>query len=206
MAEEAGSPPPVTPPPELIMCAPRPTRSGFTLIEAIVLLAILAVMAGFLVPVIGRPAESGQRVRAERDMRRVADAFRAYHRDTGQWPSNGPLNPRGNLAQELTWFPCLYQDVHSHAGWSGPYLADGIEDEVFGRIVARPQCAAPRGLVDPWGRPYLVYYFGKRRTGDRGGIILVCEGPNGAMDTAPAGAWAEVPQGDDLVLLIARWS
>lgn len=88
-------------------------RKGFTLIELMVVIAIIAVLAAVVTPQIFRQMAKGRRASAEAFYNSVKTAAHAYFSDTGQWPPNGAAgiaafstNPGGAVANS----------------WDGPYI------------------------------------------------------------------------------------
>ena len=61
-------------------------NNGFTLIELAVVLAIIAVLAAVLTPMVTGYLDQARIVRAQADTRTIADAIKLYNRDTGRWP------------------------------------------------------------------------------------------------------------------------
>src|SRR5690242_15861806 len=59
---------------------------GFTLIELAVVLAIIAVLAAVLTPMVAGYVDQARIARAQADVRTIADAVKLYQRDTGRWP------------------------------------------------------------------------------------------------------------------------
>ncbi len=59
---------------------------GFTLIELAVVLAIIAVLAAILTPLVSNYLDQARVSRAQADMKTIADAVKFYQRDTGRWP------------------------------------------------------------------------------------------------------------------------
>jgi prepilin-type N-terminal cleavage/methylation domain-containing protein len=59
---------------------------GFTLIELAVVLAIIAVLAAVLTPMVTGYLDQARTARAQADVRTIADAIKLYNRDTGRWP------------------------------------------------------------------------------------------------------------------------
>src|ERR1700739_4078659 len=59
---------------------------GFTLIELAVVLAIIAVLAAVLTPMVSGYLDQARVARAQADVRTIADAVKLYNRDTGRWP------------------------------------------------------------------------------------------------------------------------
>ncbi len=105
-----------------------PSRdAGLTLIEMIVVLAIIALVAALIVPsVIGRPDEARVTV-ARADLKAIGAALRLYRLDNGQYPTTE--QGLGALTTKPTTAPV-----------PADYPADGY--------LAQPP-------VDPWGRPYV---------------------------------------------------
>ena len=59
---------------------------GFTLIELAVVLAIIAILAAILTPMVTGYLDQARVARAQADARTIADAVKLYQRDTGRWP------------------------------------------------------------------------------------------------------------------------
>lgn len=102
-------------------------RAGLTLVEMIVVLAIIAVVAVLIVPnVIGRPDEARVTV-AKTDLKTIATALRMYRLDNGDYPTTeqglAALASRPTAAPEPRAYP------------AEPYLTE-----------------VP---TDPWGKPYV---------------------------------------------------
>lgn len=187
------------------MSSPGSPR-GFTLIEVALLVTILMLLAGVVVPIVRHEVGNARVLRAESDMKVVADAFGRHLAHTGAWPSNEDRSQWGNLTEELAGFPCLYQNVFSKPGWSGPYLSVGVKQGA-GWSIARPATAegASGGMVDPWGRLYLLHSFAKRDAmGAGGGIVLFTCGENGRVDSTRQDIADGAPKGDDLIQVVTR--
>lgn len=63
----------------------RDTR-GFTLLEIIVVLAVLGALAAILSPTVFRYLDDGNRTRTQADVTTIARAIQAMHADTSRWP------------------------------------------------------------------------------------------------------------------------
>jgi general secretion pathway protein G len=61
-------------------------RNGFTLIEIVVVLAIIGVLAGILVPMVKGYLGSAQERRAEQDTQALSEAILAFNKDTARFP------------------------------------------------------------------------------------------------------------------------
>jgi prepilin-type N-terminal cleavage/methylation domain-containing protein len=70
-------------------------NAGFTLLEALVVLAILAVSVGLLLPAVQRAREAAARASCANNLRQVGQAFHRYDRDHGRLPPGiGYLPPK----------------------------------------------------------------------------------------------------------------
>lgn len=101
--------------------------AGLTLIEMIIVLAIIALVAALVVPsVIGRPDQARVTV-AQADLKAIGAALKMYRLDNGQYPTTD--QGLAALAQKPT---------------TAPVPANYAADAYLARTPA-----------DPWGRPYL---------------------------------------------------
>lgn len=109
----------------------EPTESGFTLLELLVVLAIMGLLAAIVGPQVIKYLGSSRSQTAQIQVKNVAAALELYRLDAGSYPS-----PDQGLAALVT-------APASAPAWNGPYL---------------PQASA---LVDPWGQPYRFAAPGK---------------------------------------------
>jgi general secretion pathway protein G len=102
------------------MTRPDPTpgsgrAGGFTLVEVIVVIAILAILAASLAPLVAAQIDQARRDATESHLESLADALRAYQRDTNAFPPDTG-DPVADLGE-------LETDTLGKSGWSGPYIA-----------------------------------------------------------------------------------
>lgn len=136
----------------------KSSEAGLTLVEMIVVLAIVALVAALIVPnVIGRPDEARVTV-AGTDLRTISAALKMYRLDNGRYPTT---------EQGLAALVEKPRTPPAPSNWS----AEGY---------------LPDLPVDPWGNPYLYRSPGRNggfdlmshgRDGKAGG-----EGPDGDLD------------------------
>ena len=168
-------------------CRPILTQaSGFSLTEVVVAVAILAVLAGGMTPLVFNQIEKARRTRAMREISILSEAVMTFREDVKTFPdrrngqpaqlgylvTSGSLpgglgrwgGPSGRVADHLldnTPAGATYP-VAGIAAWRGPYLVDDFED--------------------PWGRAYVLSVAGMRGTpGVRGWVLSA--GPDGQLDT-----------------------
>jgi len=128
--------------------------TGFTLLELLVVISIIAILAGLLLPALGRARQQAQAVVCLGNVKELAVAWHLYALDVRDWLSpaesiaNEPTAPRwveGNLSHvsatpsDLTNRSLLLQPG---PGRLGPYLAKA---EVF-------HCPGDDSRTTAWGR------------------------------------------------------
>jgi general secretion pathway protein G len=129
---------------------PHQRQRGFTLLELLVVLAILGLLIGLVAPAALRQLESSKEKIAHQSIERIAGVLDIYKLDVGAYPTT----EQGLLA--------LIAPPSGVTRWNGPYLK--------GENV--PQ--------DPWGRPFIYHNPSQRagheydlyslgRTGQPGG-------------------------------------
>lgn len=64
-------------------------QAGFTIIEMLIVVTILAMMAGVLVPVLQEGQATARDSRRMADLRSVQSALADFHRDNGEYPDTG---------------------------------------------------------------------------------------------------------------------
>ncbi|MGH7533421.1 MAG: type II secretion system major pseudopilin GspG, partial [Gemmatimonadales bacterium] len=102
-------------------------RSGFTLIEILVVITVIAILASLVAPEVFRNVGDARSTEAKAQMESFALALDTYRLDNLDYPSTA--QGLVSLVQAPTGPPMP-------VNWRGPYLRRGVPN-------------------DPWGRPYI---------------------------------------------------
>lgn len=107
-------------------------RRGFTLVEILVVIAIIATLASAVVLTISRKPEEAKVAKAKGDIAQLESVLEVFRIDMGRYPSDE------EGLQSLITAP----DTEDATRWKGPYLK--------------------RLEKDPWGRDYIFVTPGER--------------------------------------------
>ena len=163
------------------------SRKGFTVLEILVVIAIIATLAGISAPLIIRPINKGKDARALQQMRSIETALFDYQDDHhGIYPlRNGfTINSTATIpddmfttasAQGIYVIGVLHGAIGQDIGGSALDNRDGkvyltvkettleAGDGVITATVTSPSGTFPSGtLLDPWSRPYHVIIDGDK--------------------------------------------
>jgi len=112
-------------------------RRGFTLIEVMVVIAIIGILAALIVPKIMSRPDEARRVAAKTDIRTITDALKLYRLDNGRYPTQE--QGLQALVQKPTvepvpanWKDGGYLERLPNDPWGNPYeyLNPGVHGEV----------------------------------------------------------------------------
>jgi prepilin-type N-terminal cleavage/methylation domain-containing protein len=194
---------------------------GFTLIELAVVLAIIAVLAAVLTPMVTGYLDQARVARTQADVRTIADAIKLYQRDTGRWPvyaSSGDYSSgtvAGGGGNKLIGGNTGSTPANGTATWnaSSVIASSSLETYVNGNFTgvsttnAFPK-AGYRGPYlgtvdsDPYGQRYIL--TASDLAGSTNHAFVISAGPDGKLDTTmdqPATGQFVVGN-DDIVSLI----
>jgi general secretion pathway protein G len=142
---------------------PRPGgREGFTLIEILVVIAVIAMLAALVAPNVFQHVGTAKDATARSQIELLGAALDAYVMDNGHYPTTD------QGLQALREQPTI-QPLPSN--WRGPYIRKAV-----------PQ--------DPWGSPYIYLSPGEVNPGSYDLISLGADGePGGEGDNADIVSW-----------------
>ena len=182
----------------------RHSQTGLTLIELMIVVAILAIVSGFMVPLVSRHAALARGTAAKANLVEIRNAI------VGTVDKPGFLNdvgrPPNSIAELIdTTAPSGVSPFNRDTGlgWRGPYLVAGGSS-----------------ILDPWGNAIVIQrlevkngnvYLNGATTpisstalpdGDYSRVIS--GGPNGRIDVSATDLLLSGGRADDLVLYLSR--
>lgn len=145
----------------------RPRR-GFTLLELVIVIAIIAVLASVVAPNLVRHAGDAKVQAARSQIEMLGLALEAYHLDLDDYPRSA------DGLEALRVRPAEVSDTEI---WRGPYIKRDVP-------------------TDPWGRPYVYRYPGLVDSTTFEILTLGRDGiPGGTGDDRDMNSWENAPRG-----------
>jgi len=174
------------------------TNKAFTLVEVIVILAVVSILVAIVTPTVLKYIAEAQQSRAEEDVRSISAVLNDLIKDTGQYPGSklpvvgatqttficGPGTKLGtpwgdgNTCADITLH--LVENDPSQDGNVGVGSGDY-------RTTGRRKFKGPYVQVineDPWGNAYQIN-ASTLIGGNTSPTWIISAGPNGTFDTAP---------------------
>lgn len=198
------------------MTVSRPARAaGFTVIEIVVVLAVVAAMSAILVPMVSSYVEDGRRQRARGDLRAIGEAMNTVHRDLGVFPVFRDGSKRALVADST--YAVLEGPGNTptlNSSWQNNYdSGNQVVGALSNQLVQNGPGYPSQGRFswrgpyiddlapDPWGRSYLVNAENLMPNQSESGYVLSA-GPNGQVETdfeIDRMSASTTPGGDDLL-------
>ena len=200
---------------------------GFTLIEAAVAIAVVAILSGIIVPLVVKNVRDSQIARARNDVQVIAGIIGTQYKDTGGRPSAAGVGG-STAAANQGWFSGTAVPV-AGVGGTTTYVATNTFTNLFtsapvplaqtmfglGLLVVATDEVAYKGpymsqadalKTDPWGNPYIILGYNAGSQAVNGPIYVFSGGPDkltvaaNATNAVPPAVWnTDTTGADDLV-------
>ena len=136
-------------------------RSGFTLIEILVVIVVIAILATLVAPNIFQHVGAAKSATAKSQIEMLGAALDAYRLDNGTYPAT-------QQGLEALW---ERPSVDPPANWRAPYLRKPVP-------------------LDPWGRAYIYLYPGQANLNGYDLVSYGADGkPGGEGEDADIASW-----------------
>lgn len=151
------------------VCVSR-ARRAFTLLELLVVVAIIGLLMGIILAGVGAVKEGARRARAKLEAQSVIEAIQQYRTEFGHWPGQD----ENNLGADAVYA--------TEAELKPVYLAltNNARDRAYIEIPKGSSSRCGCVFLDPWLRPYAVImdYTGN---GELEQVSLTLDSPAGCM-------------------------
>lgn len=184
----------------------RSGRGGFTLIELMVVIAIIAILVGLMFVALTKAKESANRAKAKVQVKQLEKAFVEYHDEYGEWPKGMTTydsDPKegGLTGIELEEKCALMLAGKATEGTDGKTYNDR-EIKFLPSVEIRMSDDgdySKRGYLDPWGHCYKYMMD----FNDDGELLVQFSNATGGGDKSvkvnghEVGVWSRGPDGID---------
>lgn len=163
-----------------------PSNRGFTLIEIVIAVAIVAIFAAAISPMVFRHLEDAKVGKAQNEAETIATAVLNYYKDTGAWPYTNANGPAGNAIDRVISSTSVATGTGPNAGtnagaWGtygntkqlGDYLYYNNPDDdsrvdgsaadqanqdwpITGKFAWKGPYVESYEILDPWGNAYVL--------------------------------------------------
>jgi prepilin-type N-terminal cleavage/methylation domain-containing protein/prepilin-type processing-associated H-X9-DG protein len=151
------------------------SKSGFTLVELLVVIGIIAVLIGVLLPVLSSARKSAQSTKCCAALREIGNAFKMYALDNNQYYPPMRCQYIAANPYKVMFGGDMYQPVGGAQTYWMYFLAKYVSKQKFG-VGATPEEISRALNSVLWGCPNFVPVSSTNATISVGGIAVVYSG------------------------------
>lgn len=144
--------------------------SGFTLVELLLVLAIIGVLLGLLLPAVQAAREAARRAYCQNNLKQLAAAIHHYESAMRQFPPSATISIIGSINTNSSWsihgriLPYLeqahlYQQVDLNVGWDDQAVLSGLKIPIFS-CPSDPYANTPRDVSPKLASPLFPTTYG----------------------------------------------
>ena len=194
----------------------RTRENGFTLVEVVVVIGVIAILAAVLTPYITKYLEDSKTAKAKNETQVIGAAVAIFYKDVARWPNwvdaQASAVVYGGLYTGGT-APTAALFSATGTGWAAIGAANWNQLDTHlitnGAVAPNHNYVTTGDLrwngpyatvlpLDPWGRSYIINATQfVQVAGANVPVWVMSAGPNGTIDT-PIAAATTTPTGDDV--------
>lgn len=197
---------------------------GFTLVEVVVVLAVVLLLSSIAVPLVTNYIEDGRRTRATAEVKVIAGALTNVYKDYGKWPARDNAGTDNTLYVLYSGSALPATNPFTAAHTFNTWALDGTHGDVLDNQLLKntpkgaaggaypitgqfqwrgPYLAGSMGN-DPWNRPYIINVLSGHSTNATNykRLFVLSAGQNGVIDTPGTATATTDITGDDIGLIV----
>ena len=151
---------------------------GFTLVELLAVVMIIALMVGLVLGVAGYVQKRSARSQAESEIRTLELAIEQFKIDQGYYPTSSPVRISASGWAAVTNSALLYQQLVVGSNPTGKTYLQPSSKQIANTTVIHCWSANLKHFIDPYGQAY-IYYCRPTMARSVSNYIATC---NGARD------------------------
>jgi len=136
-------------------------RSAFTLMELLIVIAVIAILSGILLPAAMQAWSKAYVQKGKAAIAALEVAINMYKTDMGYYPGDGGGTDSATLVTALT-------DTSQGGNWHGPYMSFKTDE-----------LDSSDNFLDPWGNSYVYQKPGTNNTNSYDLYSLGADGASG---------------------------
>ncbi len=173
----------------------RRSRSGFTLIELIIVVGIISILAVVLIAVLLNAQSSGEKAKAKNFVDTVLPAaIGKWQEDNGRGTGDFPRSGTNKDGAYYDGTIMLYEELILKPGKSGKGAYIGDDQYLKGDANGKPV------FLDPWNKPYVYRNFSAKRAKGASETEFRGKKYNDTYDIISGGPDGDIKTEDDNVI------
>jgi prepilin-type N-terminal cleavage/methylation domain-containing protein len=205
-------------------------EKGFTLIEIVVILAVIAIIAASMIPRISGIIDDAKIARAQSEVQTIGMAILRFNANTGKWPARDANGVDNKLLTLVSGDANNSVPLPAYAGGGTNYFGNGGNTAKGDYLDNHLKLNTPKGSAnnayattgvnrwkgpylqavgaDPWGKAYVVNIVSAYDTSTTANLYcyVISAGPDGTIQTDSSVTDSELAThavaGDDVAFLV----